>query len=123
MTVMTGRYSVPGWEIEGEVIAILEGAELYFSVGTRFIIAFGCTVCSTHHSSADMRPSDYTMLFCLVMLADGIYRPARPVYLTASLCCNKLKRLEHTTKLLPFNMLIRGLRTFAAPLVVFALKS
>ena len=44
MTVMNGKYTVPGWHVEGEIIATLCQAELYFPIGTRSIVAFACAV-------------------------------------------------------------------------------
>ena len=44
VTVMNAKYTVPGWHIEGEITATLHHAELYFSLGSRSIVAFACAV-------------------------------------------------------------------------------
>ena len=42
--VLAGDSSIVQWDIEDMTIATLRFAELYFSIGTRAIVAFGCTV-------------------------------------------------------------------------------
>ena len=55
ITVMNAKYTVPGWHVEGEIIATLHQAELYFSIGTRSIVAFACAVsCSYSAQSANL---------------------------------------------------------------------